>query len=107
MISLFSSIFVGAFCDGLMVVLAGCGVKQGWLAGGAEQLDVEEFGEGFSELKGEGDFVGLDVDDGEAAKGLLVAVFQFVGEGEAVEGLVAAGLGEADDGEFVVEGEAA
>ena len=77
------------------------------MAGGAEQLDVEEFGHGVGELKGEGDFVGLDVDDGEAAKGLLVAVFQFVGEGKAVEGLVAAGLGEADDGEFVVEGEAA
>ena len=98
----------GAFCNGLaMVLMEVTGAKQGWLAGWVEQLDVEEFGEGLGELEGEGDFVGLDVDDGEAAKGLLVAVFQFVGEGMVVEGLVAAGLGEADDGELVVEGESA
>ncbi len=81
------------------------GIKQGWLAGGGEQLEVEEFGKGGGELDGEGDFVGLDVDDGEAAKGLLAAAFQFVGEAKAGKGSVAAGLGEADDGELVVEGE--
>ena len=40
-----------------------------------EQLEVEEFGEGIGELEGEGDFAGLDVDDGKAAKGLLAAPF--------------------------------
>ena len=51
------------------------GMEQGWTARRVEQLDVEEFGEGNGKLEREGDFAGFDVDDGEAAKGLLAAAF--------------------------------
>ena len=82
-------------------------MEQGWAARRMEQLDVEEFGEGSGELEREEDFAGFDVDDGEAAKGLLAPLFQFIGEAEFGKGSVAAGLGESDNGEFVVKGKAA